>query len=88
VLVLPLPDGEDPASLLAKWGTGALTAFARAPARPVAADQLTDRRSIDLDNRKAAIRLARTFIGQRAPAGRAPSDNTVLTPDHSGTPAL
>jgi DNA primase len=88
VLVLRLPDGEDPASLLAKLGIGALTAFARTPARPTVADQLTAHGSIDLENGKAAIRLARTFIGQRAVGGRAPSDNAILTADQGRTPAL
>ena len=88
VLVVPLPDGEDPASLLARWGIGALTALARESARPIAADEVTARGPIELENRKAAIRLARTFIRQRAPAGWAPSDNTALTPDHGGTPAV
>jgi DNA primase len=88
VSVVPLPDGEDPASLLAKLGTGALTAFAREPARPTSADPRTASGPIDSENRKATIRLPRTIINQRAPARRAPSDSTALTRDHSGIPAV
>jgi DNA primase len=88
VFVVPLPDGEDPASLLARWGSGAVTAFTRAAAQPTAADQGSARGPQDWEDRKAAIRLARMFLVHRAPAGRGPSGDTVMAPDHGGIPAV
>jgi DNA primase len=87
VLVVHLPDGEDPASWLARRGPSGLAAFERASlGRPTSADRTSDEIADDLIERIARIRLIQTVAAQHhADHGTDISSGTGPEPRTMGT---
>jgi hypothetical protein len=88
VLVANLPDGEDPASWLARKGPPGLAAFERASLWwPTPADTTPDEIADDLIERIAMIRLIQTIAAQyHADQGTEDSNAPSLDPRTMGSP--